>query len=240
MAKMLMASFTSPEAADHALYDLERAGYTASEISIISKDNHYQSTRAEGSNVPASAATGATTGGVIGGLAGLLAGVGILPAVAGLFIGGPITAMLGLAGAAATTVSGAVTGAAAGGLLGALMGIGVPRDTASAYDEVVAGGGVVIGLAGHPDQLAETRAILERRHAENISEIDAREDTAHTATTETTRETATPAATATTTRDEDAAPDTTRRDYIPQHPESAFGERIAPNTTHDSRDIEDA
>jgi hypothetical protein len=246
MAKMLMAAFATPDAADRALYELERFGYSPQEISVISRHNSYQSTRATadpaatGSDVPGSAAAGATTGGILGGLAGLLAGVGVLPALAGLFIGGPIAAALGLAGAAATTVSGAVTGAAAGGLLGALIGIGVPRDTAESYDRAVSSGGVVVGLTGHESKIGEARAILERSGAQDISEIDARTDATTTRAGLTTRDT-TAAAAPTITHEGGRVSATPEEqlNYTPQRHEPAFGERPAPNTTRDTSETED-
>lgn len=172
MAETLMAAFSTPGQADQALRELEAKGYTPQEISVISRDNRYGREGYDtGGDVAASAGSGAVTGSVIGGLAGLLAGAGILPILAGFFIGGPIAAALGLAGAAATTVSGAVTGAAAGGLLGALMGLGLSRETAASYNETVEGGGVVIGVPVHEsDQTA--RAILDRCGAVQVNRID--------------------------------------------------------------------
>jgi hypothetical protein len=210
MTRMLMGAFSTPEQADRALYELERAGYTPQDISVISQHNKYERTATgtaadTSSGVAESTATGATTGGVLGGLAGLLAGVGILPALAGLFIGGPIAAALGLAGAAAATVSGAVTGAAAGGLIGLLTGLGVPKDTAASYDRAITSGGVVLGLSGHEATIGEARAIMERNGARDLSEITPRES-------ETTRLT-------------DAE---TRADYAPGRHEPAFGERRNP------------
>src|SRR5688500_13752859 len=111
MAKMLMAAFSTDGEADRALRELERHGYSNNDISVISKHDRYEEEGySTGADVAKGATGGAATGGVVGGLAGLLAGVGVFPALAGLFIGGPIAAALGLAGAAATTASGAITG----------------------------------------------------------------------------------------------------------------------------------
>lgn len=218
MAKMLMAAFTEPAQADHALMELERFGYTPQEISVISKTNRYEAAGSRdaavgGATVGESTLAGATTGAALGGLAGLLAGVGVIPALAGLFIGGPVAAALGLAGAAATTLSGAVTGAAAGGLIGALTGLGVPRDTAESYDRTVEAGGVVIGLTSREQTAHEARTILERNGAQNLIEFDARPQP-DTATTNVEGPVT-------------AANDTTAdgNNYAPRRHEPAFGER---------------
>jgi hypothetical protein len=186
MGKMLMGAFERPEQADRALRELEEHGYTPEEISAISSSNQYEGKGYEhtGNEMASSAASGALTGGVIGGLAGLLAGVGVFPALAGLFVGGPIAAALGLAGAAATTAAGAVTGAAAGGLIGALTHMGVPQETAQTYDEMVKNGGVVLGLSGHDEMTDEARDILERNGAQNVHRIDMKETEAAPGSTE--------------------------------------------------------
>ena len=174
MGNMLMGAFENPRQADAALRELESRGYTPQDISALSKISKYdeQGYDSGGSNVAASAGSGAVTGGVLGGLAGLLAGVGIIPAIAGFFIGGPIAAAIGLAGAAATTATGALTGGAVGGLIGALMGMGVPRDTATSYDTVVNNGGVILGLSGHDEITDEARQILESNGARDMQTIE--------------------------------------------------------------------
>jgi hypothetical protein len=139
-----------------------------------------------------------------------------MPALAGLFIGGPIAAALGLAGAAATTLSGAVTGAAAGGLIGALTGLGVPRETAESYDRTVEAGGVVIGLTVREHTAGEARGILERNGAQNLIEFDA-----HPQPDGATINAEGPVTSATTAGDIDTAAPT----QAPRRHEPAFGER---------------
>lgn len=173
MSKMLIGAFADQTNADRALRELEGNGYTPKDISVISSSDKYKDEGYEtGTDVGKSALGGATTGGVIGGLAGLLAGVGVMPAIAGLFIGGPIAAALGLAGAAAATASGAVTGAAAGGLIGALMGLGISKETATSYDSIVKDGGVVLGLTGRDEMTEEAQEIMERNGAQDVSMVE--------------------------------------------------------------------
>ncbi len=176
MANMLMGAFDTSEAADRALRELEEKGYTPEQISVISEKNSYKAKGYDtGDDIAHSAGTGAAAGSVVGGLAGLLAGIGMIPAITGLFIGGPIVAALGLAGAAAATAAGAVTGAAAGGLIGALSRIGVSEDTAAIYETAVKKGGVVLGLTGHEEITDEARRIMEQNGAKEVSLIDMKE-----------------------------------------------------------------
>jgi hypothetical protein len=177
MARTLMGAFDSPDQADRALIDLAECGYAPEEISVIAVSNKYESKGyGDEKTMASSAGTGAVTGGVIGGLAGLLAGVGVFPALAGLFIGGPIVGALGLAGTAATTAAGAVTGAAAGGLIGALTSLGLPKETADTYESTVKNGGVVVGLSGHNEITDEARRIMEAHGARDINVIDMKEE----------------------------------------------------------------
>jgi uncharacterized membrane protein len=171
MAKVVMAAFKDSDAADRAVIALEEKGYDSHDLSVITRENKSEandviSSTAEG------ATSGATTGAAVGGLAGLLAGAGVIPAVAGLFIGGPIAAVLGATGIAATTISGAVTGAAAGGLIGALTGLGVSEDVARSYDETVNQGGIVVAVPVQDSDNESPHSIFERNGAHDVSEVE--------------------------------------------------------------------
>lgn len=176
MAKVLLASFSHERHADAAVTELQEEGFDTTDISIITKERkelHRASDDAT-TDMAEGATAGAGTGAAVGGIAGLLAGAGVFPALAGLFIGGPIAVALGLTGVAAATVSGAVTGAVAGGLIGALTNLGVSEETARAYEEVVNEGGVVIGVPVDEteDEDLDARVILESHGAEDITEVD--------------------------------------------------------------------
>ena len=111
---------------------LEDAGFSASEISIVTqKADGITSTTADG--VSDGAATGATIGLVAGTGAGLLASLGMI-AIPGI---GPLVA----AGVLATTLATAAAGTVTGGLLGALIDYGVSPDHAEIYAENVRRGG---------------------------------------------------------------------------------------------------
>ena len=172
MSALLIAAFPSREDADAAIIELEDAGYTTEDISVITKETA-KATTADTltEKVGEGAASGATTGGLIGGIAGLLAGAGVFPALAGLLIGGPIAAALGLGGVAAATVSGVVTGAVAGGLIGALTTLGVSKEDAEYYSEMVEKNGYLVAVPVDRIESVDARAILDDNGATRISEV---------------------------------------------------------------------
>ena len=165
--------YDDPQAAHRAVMDLEAAGITASDISLVSSnaDNWYRGDkkttrkvdrdhdgvddRAEG------AGAGAGIGAALGGAAGLLAGLGIM-AIPGL---GPVVA----AGWLAATAVGAVAGGAAGGIIGALTQAGVPKEEAELYAEGVRRGGTLVTARVPDGDRARCEAIMNQA-AVNIRE----------------------------------------------------------------------
>jgi hypothetical protein len=148
--------------AQRAVNDLEAAGVSHSDISIVANnsDNWYSADkkidrdrdgvddRAEG------AGAGAGIGAGVGGAAGLLAGLGLL-AIPGL---GPVVA----AGWLAATAVGAAAGAATGGIIGALTEAGVSKDDAETYAEGVRRGGTLVTARVAENDRARLDAILDR------------------------------------------------------------------------------
>jgi uncharacterized membrane protein len=175
MSSMILAAFSHETDADAALSELEKLGYKPQDISVISKDNkgsgmqHVKETVAE--KAITGATSGAATGTAIGGIAGLLAGAGVLPALAGILIGGPIAVALGATGIIATTISGAVTGAVAGGLIGGLTKLGVSEDTARYYDETISAGGILLAVPSMESSKEKAEEILRNHSAQQIKEI---------------------------------------------------------------------
>ncbi len=162
--QLLLGTFTDRTTADRATNELERFGYTAADISVISSRSGHMVQQTADTALD-STAEGAATGGVLGGLAGLLAGVGVIPALAGLFIGGPIAIALGATGIAATAISGAVTGATIGGLVGLLEDLGLSATEAEHYNQVVSVGGYVIGVPVTAEREIAVRDLLDRAGA---------------------------------------------------------------------------
>jgi hypothetical protein len=163
--------FDSRAHAHEAVGDLEAAGFTHDEVSLMSAGDaaagSTTGTRTDASDTEADtgAGTGATLGTVLGGGAGLLAGLGAL-AIPGV---GPIVA----AGWLVATITGAGAGAAAGGLLGALAGSGVDERDAHVYAEGVRRGGTLVSVRAEEGRLSQAEAILARHNPVDVRTRDA-------------------------------------------------------------------
>lgn len=136
-----------------AVSNLKAAGFSESDISIVSNngDGHYDE-----SNAAEGAGTGAGVGAAVGGTGGLLAGLGLL-AIPGV---GPVVAAGWLAAMAVGAAGGAVVGGAAGGLIGALTSSGVSEEDAHVYAEGVRRGGTLVTARVDESRQAEAEAIL--------------------------------------------------------------------------------
>ena len=157
--------------AARAYNDLDRAGISKSDISIVASnaEGWYDENAREPGRIDTDgdgvddrtegAATGAGIGGAVGGIAGLLAGLGLM-AIPGL---GPVVA----AGWLVSTAALAVTGGAAGGLIGSLTQHGVDEDEANAYAEGVRRGGTLVTARVPEADAARVEAIMDR-NAVNI------------------------------------------------------------------------
>jgi len=145
-----------------AVRELEGAGFTTDEVSVMAGGRREDaSTRTGDAEAASGAGTGATIGTALGGGAGLLAGIGAL-AIPGL---GPIVA----AGWLVAVLTGAGAGAAAGGLLGALTGSGVNESDAHVYAEGVRRGGTLVSVRASEARLAQAEAILARHQTVDVS-----------------------------------------------------------------------
>lgn len=125
---------TSEEQADAILTHLRNLGFSASEVSILLRNNETKNI-----SVKEDVVRGAEKGGLVGGALGALAGLTALsvPVVGAILAAGPILAAIG--GAAV----GSVVGGLAGGS-GALTRIGVPKDAAPRLEKMLHDGGILI------------------------------------------------------------------------------------------------
>ena len=136
------------ETAAAAVHDLEAAGFTGKEVTLVSDidpDN--------------GAEIGAKTGAILGGGAGLLAALGAV-AIPGIE---PLVA----AGWAWPLLAGSAIGALVGSIVGALIDNGVPSSNAHDYAETLRRGGalVIARVAGKRAEAAR-RVLNSRRPAE--------------------------------------------------------------------------
>src|SRR5215207_2560444 len=153
--------FDSYSDAASAVRDLEAAGFSHDDVSLVAN----RAERGDDTAAPADGetgvgtgvGTGATLGTILGGGAGLLAGIGAL-AIPGL---GPIVA----AGWLVAALAGAGAGAAAGGLLGALTQAGLGEEHAHVYAEGVRRGGNLVTVRTDDSRAAEVEAIMQRHNA---------------------------------------------------------------------------
>jgi hypothetical protein len=140
--------------AEQAVRELEAAGFTSEEISVVGGNRSGVVTDAAHNTEASGTGVGATVGTVLGGGAGLLAGIGAL-AIPGI---GPIVA----AGWLVAALTGAGAGAAAGSLLGTLVGSGVTEREAHVHAEGVRRGGTMVTVRAEDARIARAEAILAR------------------------------------------------------------------------------
>ena len=143
MTRTLTRAYDSHATARAVAEQLEAAGVSSGNISIVGRDGDGETNAAEGAGISAG----------VGGAAGLLTGLGLL-AIPGV---GPVVA----AGWLAATAAGAVAGAAAGGLVGSFVKEGHDEDEANYYAETVRRGGTVVSVRAEPEQEAAVEAILD-------------------------------------------------------------------------------
>ncbi|MCR4524660.1 MULTISPECIES: general stress protein [Bosea] len=144
MTRTLTRTYDNYETARSVVEQLEAAGVSSNDISVVGR---------AGTSDETNATEGAGIGAGIGGAAGLLAGIGML-AIPGV---GPVVA----AGWLASTAAGAVAGAAAGGLVGSFVKEGHDKDEADYYAETVRRGGSVVSVRTEPEHEATVQAILD-------------------------------------------------------------------------------
>ena len=185
MRGVVVQSFKTETDATEAIRDLQAAGFTADDISVVAKDkNMAQGVAADtGAEAGEGAATGLVAGGVLGGVVAALAGASAvaLPGV-GWVIGG--------------TLMGVLVGGAAGAITGGLIGMGIPEHEAKHYNERYQQGDIIVSVVGG-NREAEARRILQRESSTDFgSGYDlSRRGVTTTSTTTTTMERGMPSGT---------------------------------------------
>jgi hypothetical protein len=157
MTRTVTHLFDDYAQAQRAVAALEEAGYSSSEISLVSRYRRDGSLADEAS----STATGATVGGVAGAGTGLLAALGMI-AIPGI---GPLVA----AGVLATTLAAAAAGTVAGGVIGALMDYGMSEEDAHVYSEAVRRGGSLVSVRADGARAAKAEQILRQQKPVDVA-----------------------------------------------------------------------
>lgn len=157
--KTIVGLFDNASDAQQAVNDLEAAGISRNNISIVASQ---QAVGGASGSTAAETAGGAAGGAMTGGILGALAGAALIA-----LPGGPILAAGPLLAGALT---GAGVGAAAGGLVGALAGAGVPEDEARYYDEGVRRGGTLVTVSAQDNDAGRVTDVLNRYNPVDIDE----------------------------------------------------------------------
>lgn len=148
--------FPSRQDADAAVTALYDAGFTSSQVGVVSRNAPARTDTVAKSEDDAEAAgegamVGAVTGVGIGGLIGAGVLAGVIPVI------GPAL----FAGTLGVLASNAAGGAAVAGIIGALTGWGVPHEDAEYYQGEIAAGRTVVTVTAS-ERCDEARAILRR------------------------------------------------------------------------------
>jgi hypothetical protein len=168
MTRTLTGLYDTYADAEEAVRDLEGAGISSDNISMVANRPDGRGGRAvkEGNEAGPGAGAGAAAGAILGGGSGLLAGLGML-AIPGV---GPVVAAGWLVAALAGAAGGAIVGGAGGGLIGAMVGNGVPEQDAHVYAEGVRRGGTLVTVRVDDTQAVIADAVLRRHHAVDAAE----------------------------------------------------------------------
>jgi hypothetical protein len=155
------AVFANSDAAERAVRELQVAGFSEREITVVCSDEvkersfrRFEHQQPAGANTPAAAATGGAIGATLFGLTAIAASAtgGIPLAIAGGW------ALL--------------TGGVAGGFLGAMLTRGFEKEAADFYDQAVAGGKILVAIEVHGPaaerRMIQAWQILERAGAEPL------------------------------------------------------------------------
>jgi len=160
MTRTLTGLFDSYDDAEGAVRDLESAGISHDQISIVAHRGMAgdRIKVKEGNEAGPGAGVGAAAGAVVGGAGGVLAGLGML-AIPGV---GPVVAAGWLVATAVGAVGGAAVGGAGGGLIGAMIGNGVPEEDAHVYAEGVRRGGTLVTVRVEDALVPTAEAVLQK------------------------------------------------------------------------------
>ena len=158
------AVFKKRSAADRAFDQLESAGFSSNDISLVMSDktrDSYIKEINEKSKVDEGTATGAGLGGLAGAVAAMLLSAGAI-AIPGLNVV--------VAGTLVSALTGLGAGALTGGVIGGLIGAGIPEHEAKLYaDEIERGNFLVTVDADTEEEVRTARNIFSQNSADRIA-----------------------------------------------------------------------
>jgi hypothetical protein len=162
--KSVFGIYLTREAVDSAAGELERAGFSNSDLSILLPEelDSRQLVTDANTKAPEGAAVGVGSGAAVGGAMGWLVGVGALaiPGIGPVIAAGPIVAML----------AGIGVGGALGGFAGALIGVGIPEAEATKYEGRILQGGILVAVRCETStEIDRARHVMETTGAEDVA-----------------------------------------------------------------------
>jgi hypothetical protein len=153
MPALITGLFETQEGAERAIDELERLGYSPSDIGVAMNGHASQPAVEPGTDTAAGAGIGATFGGALGAIIAGLTATGAIVGTGG--IAAPI-----VAGPLAAVFAGAGAGGLTGGIIGALVGAGVPESEAERYEDGLHRGAIAVALNPRPGDESRVQAIL--------------------------------------------------------------------------------
>ena len=167
--------FASRTAAEAAVDQLQAAGFSHDDVSVLMADQKSSKEFASEKNTKAPEGTtaGVLGGGTVGGTLGLLAGLGALaiPGVGPLIAAGPIMGAL----------AGLGIGGAVGGLVGALIGMGIPEYEAKRYEGRMNDGGVLVSVhCESSEEISRAKDVLKASGGDDIASSGEKAVSSHT------------------------------------------------------------
>jgi hypothetical protein len=160
-----IAIYDTHKLADHAVKELQQAGFDMKKLSIVGKGYHSEEHPigyyTVGDKMRVWGGLGATWGAIWGGFWGLLFGTGffLIPGVGPILAAGPLVAIL---------VGALEGGVVVGGLsaLGvALVNLGVPKQQVIRYEEALKADKYVLIVHGTPDEVQKAKDLIDNAHA---------------------------------------------------------------------------
>jgi uncharacterized membrane protein len=161
---ILVATYTSHNAAEDGLKLLERNGVDLRNISIVGRDYHSEEWPLGYFNLGERVRFFGKLGAFWGTLAGVLFGafVMVIPLLGHIIILGPLAATI------VSAAEGAAIGAGSGALIGGLTAIGVPRDSAVRYDVQVKADNFLLLVHSTEAEIGRARDLLATTPAETL------------------------------------------------------------------------
>jgi hypothetical protein len=158
----IVGFFPTPSVAKTAVSELESAGFSRDDISVVTTETKTSGAPHVGPVAETGSQEDVGEKAAIGGVAGFILGIAAL-AIPGF---GPILA----AGPLAAAIGGAAAGAATGGLIGVFTKEGIPEEAANRYSKAIGSGRVMVTVHTGAARVDEAADILDRSGAIDVDE----------------------------------------------------------------------